>query len=175
MWEQNKNICLCWVFSFYLCTSLMFTGSWWGKSIHHVNVRGLARDVTMSQWGWMRRKLVVFLLFCIDIWIMDSVLNNDFRILAIVFWITAIVNQYWTVANLYNDYQLIKGAPVCGKIARFWKMSLTLADGEFRDQKILIYLLCFSTIGLFINFYFGTILSWLLVFIYIFRCRSWYC
>lgn len=33
-------------------------------------------------------------------------------------------------------------------------MSLTLADGEFRDQKILIYLLCFSTIGLFINFYF---------------------
>lgn len=99
-------------------------------------------------------KLVVFLLFCIDIWIMDSVLNNDFRILAIVFWITAIVNQYWTVANLYNDYQLIKGAPVCGKIARFWKMSLTLADGEFRDQKILIYLLCFSTIGLFINFYF---------------------
>lgn len=24
---------------------------------------GLVRDVTMSQWGWMRRKLVVFLLF----------------------------------------------------------------------------------------------------------------
>lgn len=36
----------------------------------------------------------------------------------------------------------------------FEKMSLTLADGEFRDKNILIYLLCFSTIGLFINFYF---------------------
>lgn len=35
----------------------------------------------------------------------------------------------------------------------FEKMSLTLADGEFRDKKILIYMLCFSTTGLFINFY----------------------
>lgn len=90
---------------------------------------GLVRDVTISQWGWMRRKLVVFLLFCIDIWIMDSVLNNDFRILAIVFWITAIVNQYWTVANLYNDCQLIKGAPVCGKTTRFWK---NVTDSSWR-------------------------------------------
>lgn len=40
---------------------------------------GLVRDVTMSQWGWMRRKLVVFLLFCIDIWIMDSVLKQCFQ------------------------------------------------------------------------------------------------
>lgn len=40
---------------------------------------GLVRDVTISQWGWMRRKLVVFLLFCIDIWIMDSVLKQCFQ------------------------------------------------------------------------------------------------
>lgn len=40
---------------------------------------GLVRDVTMSQRGWMRRKLVVFLLFCIDIWIMDSVLKQCFQ------------------------------------------------------------------------------------------------
>lgn len=159
----KQNICLCWVFSFYLCISLMFTGSWWGKSIHHVNVRGLVRDVTISQWGWMRRKLVVFLLFCIDIWIMDSVLKQCFQNISDCFLDNS--NCESVLASLYNDCQLIKGAPVCGKIARFWKMSLTLADGEFRDQKILIYLLCFSTIGLFINFYFGTILSWLLVFI----------
>lgn len=61
--KTKTSVCADIVFSFYLCTSVMFTGSWWGKSIHHVNVRGLVRDVTMSQWGWMRRKLVVFLLF----------------------------------------------------------------------------------------------------------------
>lgn len=77
--KTKTSVCADIVFSFYLCTSLMFTGSWWGKSIHHVNVRGLVRDVTMSQWGWMRRKLVVFLLFCIDIWIMDSVLKQCFQ------------------------------------------------------------------------------------------------
>lgn len=85
--------------------------------------------------------------FCcfIDIWIMDSVLNNDFRILAIVFWITAIVNQYWTVANLNNDCQLIKGAPFCGKTTRFWK---NVTDSSWRwiqgSKNLNIYLLCFS-------------------------------
>lgn len=131
VWEQNKNC------TSVCAESLVFTcvRVWCSPVVDE------ASQFIMSTWEdllemWQchnedewEAKLVVFLLFCIDIWIMDSVLNNDFRILAIVFWITAIVNQYWTVANLYNDCQLIKGAPVCGKIARFWK---NVTDSSWR-------------------------------------------
>lgn len=75
---------------------------------------GLVRDVTMSQWGWMRRKLVVFLLFCIDIWIMDSVLKQCFQNISDCF----LDNS--NCESVLNSGKFIQWLPTHQRSSRLW-------------------------------------------------------
>lgn len=116
VWEQNKNctsVCAeSLVFTCVLvwCSPVVdeasqFIMSTWG---------GLVRDVTISQWGWMRRKLVVFLLFCIDIWIMDSVLKQCFQNISDCF----LDNS--NCESVLNSGKLIQWLPTHQRSSRLW-------------------------------------------------------